>query len=705
MSQAIKSLSYGEYDVKNDPYIKKSQGFEVYWSHVKYRVYRGVIDIAVSKFSGQDVNPSRMVLKDVSGSFKSGEMTALMGPSGAGKTSLMETLIGKRVTGLSGEIKCKSGKKIRMALIPQYETLFEELRVDESLVISSKLKNGSSEPASFHNRKVNEIITQMDLTRVAKNNIKSLSGSEKKRLSIGMDLISSPDLLFLDEPTTGLDSFTAKTIIEHLAVVAKRENMAVVMTIHQPSWTLFEHFSKVIMLSPITGTCLYEGQPNDVVPVVSNLGVDCPENVTPCDFLTDVAFGLYGKDIVYKLAEEHLAQTSQNEKYMTANNYQSQSVDLQDAIKRNPKDMNFFMTFWLILYRFHLTIVRDPSEIVMQIVPPSMIALSIFLAYGSEVGSTGMGCPLTPDHPMLQRNFTSHLYLKMFRRYNDEISEAWKNLSMMFISLMTAVVTCVLQPIPINCREVKIVMREIINRWYNSSTYFAAKTIFDTALMVVPYTIFVTITYGLTQDDFGEFWRYAVYLGAYLMTSLGCQALAIIVGFILRDYPAAAVFIAPFPLFPSHLASGFPVARRIMDEYLNNFRYFYTLPWSMDSMVIAVFGYDRCGFNLKEGVIKTITLVTGGVQHIMGIDSNVDYGSSLHNSTSFRSIDRFSHLLAGDVTRKFITPDADVRPSPMAYLDIMETDLGRSVAWLVLNYFCLRVAAYITVVWVVNARV
>ena len=404
--------------------------FEVYWSHIQYRVYRSTIDMAVSCASGVSAPSSRLVLNDVSGYFRSGEMTALMGPSGAGKTSLMETLMGKRVTGLSGEIKCTTDRKIRMALIPQHEYLFEDLIVTESLLLASKMKNGMTLPLTYHKGRVADILSQLDLVRVKDQSIRSLSGSEKKRLSIGMDLISTPDLLFLDEPTTGLDSFTCKTIIEHLAQVAKTERMAVVMTIHQPSWTLFEHFSQVYMLSPITGTCVYQGLPDEVIPTLGELGIDCPANLTPSDFLTDVAFGNYGEEVVHQLAQIHLGQTKAIESERKLNPVYNSPPDLLDVIKMNPKDANFLQTMWLLLSRYIILIIRNPLILIMQYIPTVLLAFGLFLVFGSDVGKKGYGCPLTENHPLIAdgRKFTPRILGKIYGKYAAENSRRPKEL-------------------------------------------------------------------------------------------------------------------------------------------------------------------------------------------------------------------------------------------------------------------------------------
>lgn len=116
-----------------------------------------------------------------------------------------------------------------------------------------------------------------------------MSGGEIKRLSIGVGLISNPFVLFLDEPTTGLDSTAAYSIVKYLATVAKTTNVAVIMTIHQPSALVFDMLDDLFLLE--TGRLVYGGSIADAQDYFSSIGFANPKQINPADYYLDLVQG------------------------------------------------------------------------------------------------------------------------------------------------------------------------------------------------------------------------------------------------------------------------------------------------------------------------------------------------------------------------------------------------------------------------------
>ena len=102
---------------------------------------------------------------------------------------------------------------------------------------------------------------------------RGVSGGEKKRVSIGIELLSQPSVLFLDEPTSGLDSKTAKNLVETLRALAL-EGRTIVCTIHQPQSSIYSLFDKILLLS--NGRVMYLGPVTEAVPYFEKLGYACP---------------------------------------------------------------------------------------------------------------------------------------------------------------------------------------------------------------------------------------------------------------------------------------------------------------------------------------------------------------------------------------------------------------------------------------------
>lgn len=216
-----------------------------------------------SVFTWRNVNYTvgqAQLLHNVHGYCKPGRITALMGPSGAGKTTLLDNLgLRKRVGVTSGELRM-DGKE----LMPDFErsTAFVEQQdvhdvmstVREAMRFSALLRQPASVSIEDKYKFVDEIIKLLELEPLADAIIGNpgfgLSVEERKRVTIGVELAAAPsELLFLDEPTSGLDSNGALSIVRFLRKLADETNIAIICTIHQPSFVLFQEFDDLLLLA------------------------------------------------------------------------------------------------------------------------------------------------------------------------------------------------------------------------------------------------------------------------------------------------------------------------------------------------------------------------------------------------------------------------------------------------------------------------
>ena len=162
-------------------------------------------------------------VKDINLEFKKGSFNAILGPNGAGKSTTISMLIGlKRAT--NGQIIY--APNTRIGVVFQASVLDEKLTVKENLVIRAQQYKG------IKGGRVEDLINQLGLTDFQKQLYGTLSGGQKRRVDIARALLSNPDILFLDEPTTGLDIQTRKSIWDLLYRLQRDEGMTIILTTH-----------------------------------------------------------------------------------------------------------------------------------------------------------------------------------------------------------------------------------------------------------------------------------------------------------------------------------------------------------------------------------------------------------------------------------------------------------------------------------------
>ncbi|GMP65717.1 hypothetical protein CsSME_00026397 [Camellia sinensis var. sinensis] len=232
-----------------------------------------------------------VTLKGITGIVLPGEMLAMLGPSGSGKTTLLTALGGRLRGQLTGTITYNGEPfsnimKRNTGFVTQDDVLYPHLTVTETLVFAALLRLPNNFTKLEKMGHAEAVISQLGLTR-CKNCIiggpflRGVSGGERKRVSIGHEMLINPSLLFLDEPTSGLDSTTAQRIVSTLSGLANG-GRTIVMTIHQPSSRLFYMFHKVLLLSE--GNPLYFGKGVEAMDYFSSIGYGPSVAMNPSDF-------------------------------------------------------------------------------------------------------------------------------------------------------------------------------------------------------------------------------------------------------------------------------------------------------------------------------------------------------------------------------------------------------------------------------------
>ena len=239
----------------------------------------------------------KAILQDVRAYMPSGSITAIIGGSGSGKTSMLNALSHRIKSGrleTNGSILYNGNtdlSTIRSAYVMQQDILLETLTVRETLTYAAELRLPPPVTQAERSQIVEEVIKELSLkecadTRIGNNVHKGCSGGEKRRTSLGVQMLANPSVLFLDEVTTGLDATTAFQLIRTLKALAGK-GRTIIVTIHQPRseiWGLLDH---LVLLSG--GSPLYSGPTAGCLPYFELQGHVLPAFVNPAEFIIDLA--------------------------------------------------------------------------------------------------------------------------------------------------------------------------------------------------------------------------------------------------------------------------------------------------------------------------------------------------------------------------------------------------------------------------------
>ncbi|CAG9583824.1 putative ATP-binding cassette protein subfamily G,member 6 [Leishmania major strain Friedlin] len=257
------------------------------WEDVSYTV------------SGADEGDTRILVRHVSGYVQSGEMLAVLGPSGAGKTTLLDILAQRKVkskgdiTGrimLNGEPVEPAAFQLCSGYVQQEDIMHSYVTVEEVVRFSATLRTSPTISEEVLESRVSQVLRQLGIYHVRHSCIGSalvrgISGGERKRCAVAAEMVTLPSLLFLDEPTTGLDTFTALHLLTLLRSLS-RSGVAVVFSIHQPRSRIYEAFDRVLLLNGF-GEEAYFGPAADAVQFLAEIGLSSGCSSNPADYLID----------------------------------------------------------------------------------------------------------------------------------------------------------------------------------------------------------------------------------------------------------------------------------------------------------------------------------------------------------------------------------------------------------------------------------
>lgn len=376
-----------------------------------------------------------------------------------------------------------------ITFIMQDNCLQSLLTVNESINFAVKLKIGNELSQYKKCEKINLILNSFGLKDVQNELIGNLSGGQQKRVAIALEIVDDPLIIFLDEPTTGLDSVSSNICLNVLKNLTK-DGKTVICTIHQPSMQQLSMFDHIYAIS--NGKCVYQGSGMNLVSFLNDCNLLCPSNYNPADFLLEVVTGVYGErnNILIEKIEN-----GKIEKYRKSiiSDLEPDHLELANVLRYSPT--NFSQLYELIVRNF-IIISRNKSFFMLR------IFMHIFV--GVLLGSVYYNIGNNAEH--ILNNFRLLFVVMCFLVYTS------------YYSIMVT--------FPINFPLIK---RETFNRWYSPAKWFIGLIVCDFPITVLTNFLFIIPVYYMTSQPL-ELFRFNTLALILILTSFTSQAFGLIAG-------------------------------------------------------------------------------------------------------------------------------------------------------------------------------
>jgi len=556
----------------------------------------------------------KKVLKGLSGCIQSGDMWAIMGPSGCGKTTLLNILAGRTnsMTYLANyrgrcainTVHVNASLRIRLAAyVRQEDVFFPELSVQEVLTFAAKLKLPVSDFNMLTNTTdpdkpgiIQKLMTDLDLAHIAEVRVgdtmkKGISGGEKKRLSIGIELVTQPTMIFLDEPTSGLDSVSTFKVCKILKRLCEESNCIIMATIHQPSHKTFELFSHVYLMR--AGLCVYAHPREELLPILQKMGHNIPANTNPAEFALETVLEVDDTEFATMVrACSDRNYTSWNK--LCRNMTSREDLDMGLTQRLREFETGRMQSTWIqiknLLSRAWMRRLRVRGPSLAILIQPIIIFLFQGIlalrtaqyetievldstSYGGSEISVSEVCSVAYDVCPVEKI--------------DGIS---KSVETRDYYVVYALITVVIFMISINAAnstiltiptETPIRTREIQSNMYTAMPYVFAKMIIELPITTLFFIGGFSLVY-LMVPFYAPFWKFAGIIALHSCASIG---LAWLISTIARN-PRAALQLSNLAFAPQILFSGLMVKVKDIPSSLRWISYCCYLKYSINLAVI-----------------------------------------------------------------------------------------------------------------------
>eukprot|EP00762_Andalucia_godoyi_P005691 ANDGO_06467.mRNA.1 Protein white len=524
---------------------------------------------------------SKQILRSVSGCALPGELLFIMGGSGAGKSTLLNAVAWRLLNGtLKGTLKVNDYPeekyadivKNHSAYVLQADIMLETLTPREVLSFQAELKMQDL-------ALVEDVLHALDLGKCEDTLISKISGGQKKRVSIAMELLANPALLLLDEPTSGLDSFTAVKLIQLLKKMAVLDNRTIICTIHQPSSDIFALFDKLLLLDE--GGVVYFGKAQEVIPYFDSIGYPTPAYSNPADHFISVTKTRDSRKLVSLYAQSDYAVNAQKSMILVPKN--------EGFALTKPLGQVNILAQALILTRRQFTASRREP-----MVTTAKLAQTIFLSIIAGLIYLGLGTN--------QQSIQDRTGALFFLCTNAGFSA----------------ITGVVFVFP---KEKRVFLKEQRSNLYSTLMYYIAKVLSDLPFQVSLSLLFSTIVYFMIGFQVNAA-KFFIFAAAMQMLTQVSAAMGYIISAAAPNGDIASALI-PAVMIPSMLFGGLFINLNSIPYYFYPFAYISLIRYGYE--IVSRNEYEGLSLHCSTGeTVNGICPVTNGSQVLSQQDLEFD---------------------------------------------------------------------------------
>ncbi|KAL6998272.1 ABC transporter G member 6 [Sarracenia purpurea var. burkii] len=511
----------------------------------------------------------KVLLNDVSGEAREGEIMAVLGASGSGKSTLIDALADriakeslKGTITLNGEVLESGLLKAISAYVMQEDLLFPMLTVEETLMFSAEFRLPRSLSASKKKARVQALIDQLGLQSAAKTVIgdeghRGVSGGERRRVSIGMNIIHDPIILFLDEPTSGLDSTSAFMVVKVLQRIAKSGSI-VIMSIHQPSYRILNLLGHLIFLS--RGQTVFNGSPASLPEFFSEFGNPIPEEENKMEFALDLIRELEGSSGGTKtLVDFNKSWRIKNLVHKNIKN--GPKLSLKDAISASISKGK------LVSNAINVDSNSNPTSLVPTFSNPFWIEI-VLLAKRTTKNSRRM--PELFGMRLGMFLIAGIISATIFRKLDDSAKGVKERIGFFQFVVFTTYITCA-ETLPIYLMERYIFIRETNFNAYRRVSYVVSHSLTSIPSILFLSLTFAVITYwavGLAGGISGFLFFFLAIVASFWAGSSFVTLVSGVISDTIMGYIVVAAMLCYFAVF-----TGFFISRDRIPPYWIWFHY------------------------------------------------------------------------------------------------------------------------------------